>query len=89
MIIYMAKKIIKKITLNSIAESIEELMRMTASGFENTVSKTEHNELKSNVENLQSDVSDIKLRLNNLAPKFEVDDLEKRVKRLEIKAKIR
>lgn len=75
-------KKIKKITLNNIAKSIEELARMTAKGFENAASKQD-------IETLQNDVSDIKLRSDNLAAKFEVRDLEKRVRRLEVKTGIR
>lgn len=96
----MAKKS-KKATLNTLATSIEELARITAKGFENTAKdiggvkadvadlKSDVHALKSDVQVLQTDVSDIKLRLDNLAPKFEVRDLEKRVVRLEEKAGIR
>lgn len=83
------KKPAKKVTLETVAASIEELIQMTAKGFENTATKQDFNILKSDVETLQGDVSDIKLRLDNLAPKFEVRDLEKRVRRLEFKAGIR
>jgi uncharacterized protein YoxC len=100
----MAKKI-KKITLDGLAvtmqagfnkvdKDIESLAQMTARGFENTAKdiggvKADVADLKSDVQILQTDVSDIKLRLDNLAPKFEVRDLEKRVERLEEKAGIR
>lgn len=84
----MAKKT-KKITLDTVATSIEELARITAKGFENTPTKKDFTDLKADVGILQTDVSDIKLRLDNLAPKFEVRDLEKRVKRLEDKTGIR
>ncbi len=84
----------KKVTLNTLSESIEELAQMTAKGFENTAKdvsgvKAGVAGLKSDVQILQTDVSDIKLRLDNLAPKFEVRDLEKRVSRLEEKTGIR
>lgn len=92
----------KKITLESLAaemrtgfikvntnikESVDELAQITAKGFENV--GVDISNLKSDVGQLQSDVSDIKLRLDNLAPKFEVKDLEKRVRRLEEKTGIR
>ena len=70
----------KKATLDTVATSIEELARITAKGFENTAK---------DISDVKTDVSDIKLRLDNLAPKFEVRDLEKRVVRLEEKAGIR
>ncbi len=65
---------------NKLNQDIESLARMTSKGFENT---------KADVEVLQGDVSDIKLRLDNMAPKFEVRALEKRVVRLEQKTGIR
>ena len=75
-------------------KDIETLAQITAKGFENTANeigglKSDVKTLKSDVQTLQTDVSDIKLRLDNLAPKFEVRDLEKRVVRLETKAGIR
>lgn len=109
----------KKVTLESLAatmeagfkrmdtgfkdvkEDNESLARMVAGGFEHTtkdiaglkadvgVLKTDVGELKTDVGSLQTDVSDIKLRLDYLAPKFEVRDLERRVKRLEDKTGIR
>ncbi len=79
----------KKVTLNTVAESIQELARMTAKGFENTATKKNATDLKADVGILQTDVSDIKLRLDNVAHKFEFKELEKRTKRLEDKAGIR
>jgi len=90
----------KKTTLDTLATAmqagfvkvhtdIESLARMTAKSFENTPTKDDFIDLKSDVQTLKSDVSGIKLRLNNLAPKFEVKELEKRVVRLEQKAGIR
>ncbi|MDR3643323.1 MAG: hypothetical protein P4L74_06910 [Candidatus Doudnabacteria bacterium] len=88
----------KKATLDSLAAEmnagfgkvgvgIEKLARITTKGFENTAADIKG--VKSDVQTLQTDVSDIKLRLDNLAPKFEVKDLEKRVRRLEVKTGIR
>ncbi len=76
--------------------TLDVLAGMVASGFENTPTKAEFNELKTDVSILktdvqmvQADLSDVKLRLDYLAPKFEVRDLEKRVTRLEQKAGLR
>ena len=63
-------------------EDNESLARMVANGFEHTATKDD-------VITLQNDVSDIKLRVDSLAPYFEVKHLERRVKRLEDRAGIR
>lgn len=70
-------------------ENRKELARMISSGFENTATKTELAEVKTDVTELKTEVFNINLRLDNLAPKFEVRDLEKRVTRLETKTGIR
>jgi predicted nuclease with TOPRIM domain len=67
--------------------TLEVLATMVATGFENTDGNFSN--LNDKTETLQSEVSDIKLRLDNLTPKFEVRDLEKRVTRLEHKTGIR
>jgi predicted nuclease with TOPRIM domain len=67
--------------------TLEVLATIVATGFENTDGNFSN--LNDKTETLQSEVSDIKLRLDNLTPKFEVRDLEKRVTRLEHKTGIR
>ena len=63
-------------------KTAESLARMIADGFEHTATKDD-------IVTLQNDVSDMKLRVDSLAPYFEVKHLERRVKRLEDRAGIR
>ena len=72
----------KKMTLDTLAA-------MVANGFADTATKADVAGLKLDIQHLESNVSDMNLRLDNLAPKFEVRDLEKRVTRLEERAGIR
>ena len=64
----------------------ESLARMIANGFEDVTAKMA---TKDDIVILQNDVSDMKLRVDSLAPYFEVKHLERRVKRLEDRAGIR
>ncbi len=75
------KKQGKKISLESVASSIEELAQITARGFENTATK-------SDVARLDQGLDDVKLRLDNVAYRFELVELQKRVDRLELKTGI-
>lgn len=70
---------IKKVTL-------EDLAAMTAAGFENNATKMDLMQLRLN--KLDQGQEDIKLRLDNVAYRFEVKDLEKRVEKLESKTGI-
>jgi hypothetical protein len=79
--------------INQSKITLEGLATMIARGFENTATKNELAELRNDFKDLkgdvlilQNDVTDIKIRLDYLAPKFEVVDLEKRVKCLETSA---
>ena len=63
-------------------EDNESLARMVANGFEHTATKEDIARLEQGQENLQ-------LRVDSLAPYFEVKHLERRVKRLEDRAGIR
>ena len=63
-------------------EDNESLARMVANGFEHTATKDDIARLEQSQENLQ-------LRVDSLAPYFEVKHLERRVKRLEDRAGIR
>lgn len=60
----------------------ESLARMVANGFEHTATKDDITKLEQGQENIQ-------LRVDSLAPQFEVKQLERRVKRLEDRAGIR
>lgn len=63
-------------------EDNESLARMVANGFEHTATKDDIAKLDQGQENIQ-------LRVDSLAPQFEVKGLERRVKRLEDRAGIR
>lgn len=63
-------------------EDNESLARMVANGFEHTATKDDITRLEQSQENIQ-------LRVDSLAPQFEVKALERRVKRLEDRAGIR
>ncbi len=64
---------------NKAEENRESLARMVAGGFENVIGR---------IDNLERGQENIKLSLGGLAPKFEVTQIEKRVKHLEHKAEI-
>lgn len=81
--------------------TIDELARMVARGFDQVVTKLgkEIGGIDAKVENLRSELSefrkqnerdhlDLKLRQDNVAHRFELQDLEDRVTRLEKKAKL-
>ncbi len=92
------KKVKKKITLESLATSIENLAQMTARGFEHIHdTMVTKGELKDELKNLatKADLTkiertqeDMKLRLDNVAYRFELQDLQQRVTRLEHKTGI-
>ncbi|MEK7161703.1 MAG: hypothetical protein AAB729_03370 [Patescibacteria group bacterium] len=63
-------------------EDNQSLARMVANGFEHTATKADIARLEQGQENIQ-------LRVDSLAPQFEVKGLERRVKRLEDRAGIR
>lgn len=69
----------------AVKESQEELARMVAAGFEQSKQDLEnvHKELKLDIQRLDMNVERIDMRLDNLAPQFEVDDLKRRVTKLE------
>lgn|GEM_PF-3566644 len=74
-------------------EDNESLARMVADGFEHTAKDilsltTEVSVLKDGVVTLEQGQENIIARLDNLAPQFEVKQLERRVKRLEDRAGI-
>ncbi len=68
-------------------EDNESLARMVANGFEQTANDI--SSLKESVITFDHRQEDIKLRLDSLAPHFEVKQLERRVKRLEDRAGLR
>lgn len=68
-------------------ENNESLARMVANGFEHTTDDAKS--IKSGIVTLEQGQENILLRLDSMAPFFEVKQLERRVKRLEDKAGIR
>jgi len=68
-------------------EDNESLARLTAEGFEQV---NEHfKNVEARLNSLEQGQENIQLRIDGLAPQFEVKGLERRVKRLEEKAGIR
>ncbi len=67
--------------------TIEDLARLTQRGFEDVGKNFQHVERR--LDNLEQGQEDIKLRLDNVAYRFELQELEKRVKKLEFKAGIK
>jgi len=73
----------KKITIDNLALMVKKGFDHTDKGFKQ-VNKRLDNLQKEN----QLAHEEIKLKLDNVAYRFELEDLEKRVKRLEMKLKI-
>lgn len=78
----------KKITINELAvkidnlsTTIDDLAAITARGFENTA--TNINRLEIKVTNLEEGQENIILRLDSMAPNFEIKELKKRVAKIE------
>jgi hypothetical protein len=70
-------------------EDNESLARMVANGFEHTATKEDIARLEKGQATLEQGQENIQLRVDSLAPYFEVKHLERRVKRLEDRAGIR
>ena len=97
----------KKVTLESLAATVEagfkrmdkgfkdakedneSLARMVANGFEYTATKSDITKLKKGQAILEQGLENILLRVDSLAPTFEVKALERRVKRLEHRSGIK
>lgn len=74
--------------------TLNELAAMVADGFANTATKESVEELKVDVRQLKvdvrqlkSDMLDVKLRLDNVPCRFEMTEQEKRIEKLEEKAR--
>ena len=70
-------------------EDNESLARMVANGFEHTATKEDIARLEKGQATLEQGQENLQLRVDSLAPYFEVKHLERRVKRLEDRAGIR
>ncbi|MFH1956102.1 MAG: hypothetical protein ABIJ28_00420 [Patescibacteria group bacterium] len=70
----------------NIDDKIDNLARMIQGEFVILNKKIES--LRNEILELRSDVDDIKLRMGNVAYRFEIRDIEKRLRRVEIKSGI-
>ena len=78
-----------------IKKEFENLGRMVKAGFDGVYKEFNNRfdivdkkieELRQEILEIKASVGDIKLRMSEMAFKFEIKDIEKRLKRLEIKA---
>ena len=69
----------------------EKLAGMIGKGFEDVCGRIDNmkNEVNIRLDNIEQGQEDIKLRLGNTAFQFDVDDLKKRVRKLEFKLGIK
>ena len=67
-----------------IKNEFENLSRIVKAGFDGVGKKIE--ELKKEILEIKADLEDIKLRMGEMVFRFEIKDIEKRLKRLEMKA---
>jgi hypothetical protein len=90
----------KKVTLESLAATMEAGFKRMDEGFKDTKEENEslarlvangfeHTSTKDDIAKLEQGQENIQLRVDSLAPQFEVKGLERRVKRLEDRAGIR
>lgn len=65
----------------------EDLARMVQNGFDEMKGRVDKrfDKVESRLDILEQGQEDIKLKLDNVAYRFELEDLEKRVERLELK----
>ncbi len=65
----------------------EDLARMVQNGFDEMKGRVDKrfDKVESRLDVLEQGQEDIKLKLDNVAYRFELEDLEKRVERLELK----
>ena len=98
----MPKKMPKKITLENLSEKIDngfkkadqkideridQLALVVKNGFdENT---KQHQQIFNRIDNLEQGQEEIKLKLDQVAYRFEVQELDRRLKRVEAKLKIK
>jgi len=98
----MSKKTPKKITLENLSEKIDngfkkadqkideridQLALVVKNGFdENT---KQHQQIFNRIDNLEQGQEEIKLKLDQVAYRFEVQELDRRLKRVEAKLKIK
>jgi len=67
--------------------TIEDLARMIKKGFDGNDKRFDR--IETRLDRLEQGHEDIQLRLGNVPFKFEVEDLKKRVKKIELKVGVR
>ena len=80
-------KKVEKDTSQKIDEKIDQLALAVKNGFdENT---KQHQQIFNRIDNLEQGQEEIKLKLDQVAYRFEVQELDRRLKRVEAKLKIK
>ena len=79
----MAKKIKKNVTLDDLAGMVKRGFDNVDDGFNKVDKRFDGVEAK--LENLENGVEEIKLKLDQVAYRFEVQELDRRLKRVEAK----
>jgi len=87
LLIFRIKYMAKKITLNDVASSIEDLAGMVKTGFDEVGKKFDKVEVE--IKGLKNDVEHINLKLSNVAYNVDIIELKGRIEILEKKARIR
>ena len=75
----------KEITLNNVSKSIEDLARMVKTGFDEIsgTMNSRFEKIENHLTALEKGQEEIKLRLSNVAYRFELEEVQKRLKTLE------
>lgn len=79
----MKKKIKKNITLDDLAGMVKHGFDGVDRRFDENLK--EHRVIMVRLENLESGIEEIKLKLDRVAYRFEIEELDHRLKRIEIK----
>jgi len=83
----MAKNNKKNITINDLAGMIKRGFDGVDKKFDENVK--EHRQIFQHLDNIENGVEEVKLKLDHVAYRFEVQELDKRLKRVEIKLGIK
>lgn len=83
----MVKNNKKNITINDLAGMIKRGFDGVDKKFDENVK--EHRQVFQHLDNLENGVEEVKLKLDHVAYRFEVQELDKRLKRVEIKLGIK
>ena len=77
----------KNITLNDLAGMVKRGFDNVDKGFDENVK--EHQTMMQKLEGLENGVEEIKLKLDQVAYRFEIEELDRRLKRIEAKLGIK